>query len=187
MIAKCALCNGEVIRTIGTFPFKTKNLGIVEVPNIEFEKCTNCKDQTLSVESSQAIHDYVLNEEQKRIGRLPIDDFITVQEAIDILGISKQAFSKHPRIKRGFIYGVTKGNRTLYHKKSVFLFRDTKDGRFKLNNPNANKWKDNKLRLVVDNRSNWRATAGYTLDSKQLATKTPKIILEEGNGYAFEA
>ena len=127
MITKCALCDSEVINVKGTYSFKTKNIGTVEVPNIKFARCSDCKNRTLSSDAGQVIHDYVLKEEKARIGRVPIDDFITIAEAIEILGITKQAFSKNPKIKRGFIYGVTKGSRTLYSRKSVILFKERKE------------------------------------------------------------
>jgi hypothetical protein len=187
MITKCALCDSEVINVKGTYSFKTKYLGTVEVPNIEFERCSGCKNRILSSEAGQVIHEYVLKEEKARIGRIPVDDFITIAEAIEILGITKQAFSKNPKINRGFIYGVTKGSRTLYSKKSVILFKEKKDGRFKLVNPSIQYWKG--LKLAIDNKPKWNVS-GFTSDSqscKQVLSKTSANVRGQENGYASEA
>jgi len=67
------------------------------------------------------------------IENLPFNDFITAPEACRILGISRQAFHKHRRIRKGFIYRAKTGGITLYSKRSVLLFRSNDDGRFPLN------------------------------------------------------
>ena len=49
-----------------------------------------------------------------------------------MLDITKQAFSKNPKIKNGFIFSVKVGSRKYYHSKSVEQFKLKGDGRFTL-------------------------------------------------------
>lgn len=128
----CALCNGEVVKQKGSFPFKSKTLGMLSIPNISFEECQSCGDKLLSPQSSEKVLKYVREKEQEAIDSMPIRDFISASEAAEILGITKQAFSKHPRIKRGLIYSATKGKRKLFIEKSVKLFKNEGNGKFLL-------------------------------------------------------
>ena len=127
---KCALCDGDIVKKTGGVLFKSKTLGEITVPDIEFKECESCGDKLLSPAASDKMIDYVRQKEQEVIGSLPIDDFIPASEAADILGFTKQAFSKHPKIKRGLIYSVIKGKRKLFLKKSVELFKEKGNGKF---------------------------------------------------------
>ena len=62
----------------------------------------------------------------------PVDSFVIATEAASMLGISRQAFHKHRRIQRGFIYKTNFGGKTVYLKESVLHFKETGDGRFPL-------------------------------------------------------
>jgi hypothetical protein len=64
----------------------------------------------------------------------PLNAFISATETASILGISRQALHKHKRIRRGFIYCTTFGEKKvrLYLKNSVLQFKKTGDGRFPL-------------------------------------------------------
>jgi len=81
---------------------------------------------------SQKVAKHVLEKQREAIASLSIGEFITSKEAAEILKVSKQAFSKNSKIKRGFIYSVKIGNRNLYHSRSVSLFGERGDGRFPL-------------------------------------------------------
>lgn len=129
---KCAICNGEMATITNGYCFRSKIIGDVFIPNVEYQECLPCGEKLFTPESSAFILDYVKQKEREAIGQLPADDFITASEAIAILGITKQAFSKNPKIKRGFVYCIIKGNRKWYHKKSVELFGENKDGRFSI-------------------------------------------------------
>ena len=128
----CALCNGNILKKNDILLFKSKTLGEVHIPNIDFEECESCGDILLSPESSKNVLSYIQQKEQDVINQMPIENFITATEAIDILGITKQAFSKNPRIKRGLIYAVTKGKSKLFLKKSVEFFKEKNNGKFLL-------------------------------------------------------
>jgi hypothetical protein len=114
-------------------PFNSKAIGKLSVPGIEQFKCTKCGNTLVSLNETDKILDFVNRKEQEAINRLPIGDFLSMNEAAGILGVSKQAFNKNPRIKRGFIYFIKKDGRKYYYKKSVEEFKRTgKDGRINL-------------------------------------------------------
>ena len=129
---KCGLCNNELILKKGDVEFDSRSLGRVLVPNLKFYECEMCGDKLLSPKESDKAIEYIANRENQLIEKLPIGEFITANEAAKILKISKQAFSKHPKIKRGLIYSIKIGNRKYYHEKSVRLFKEIKNGKFQL-------------------------------------------------------
>jgi len=130
---KCALCNGDIVSKIGPFPFKCKTLGEVFVPGVEYDECQSCGERLLSFEASKYLSNYIKEQEQIALGSLPANDLITAVEAAEILGFTKQNFSKTPKIKRGFIYSVAIGGRKFYSRKSTELYKNTGDGRFQIN------------------------------------------------------
>ena len=129
---KCGLCNNELILKKGDVEFDSRSLGRVLVPNLKFYECETCGDKLLSPKESDKAIDYIANRENQLIKKLPIGEFLTANEAAKILKITKQAFSKHPKIKRGLIYSINIGNRKYYHEKSVSLFKEIKNGKFLL-------------------------------------------------------
>ncbi|MFC1513015.1 hypothetical protein ACFL5J_01045 [Thermodesulfobacteriota bacterium] len=129
---KCALCNGKISKKRDFFAFESKTLGHVLIPDVSFEECLSCGDKLLSPGASDKVIDYVRQKEKEVIHRLPLEDFVTATEASEILGISKQAFSKNPKIKRGLIYFAEKGKSKFYLKKSVEIFKEKGNGKFLL-------------------------------------------------------
>jgi len=129
---KCALCHGKITRETGQYKFETEPLGEILVPDITFDECKNCGERTLSFEQSSKLFDYVKKIEAGKIKELPAGDLITANEAAAVLNVTKQAFSKNPKIKRGFIYSTQIGDRRYYSKKSTHRFKGTGDGRFLL-------------------------------------------------------
>jgi hypothetical protein len=128
----CALCNGRLIKKSGSVQFKSRAVGKVLVPNLEFLECEKCKEKIFSLKESDKAIDFIAKKEREAIYTLPIKDFITAKEASKILGITKQAFSKHPKIKRGLIYFVKIGDRKFYNRKSVELFKEKGNGKYLL-------------------------------------------------------
>lgn len=129
---RCALCNGNIVNKTGDLPFESKTLGRLSIPDISFEECQSCGDKLLSPQDSDKVVKYVRQKEQEAIENMPIGDFIPANEAAKMLGITKQAFSKRPKIKRGLIFSVAKGTRKLFLKKSVELFKKKGNGKFLL-------------------------------------------------------
>jgi hypothetical protein len=128
----CALCNGKVDKVKGSIDFDTRSLGKVSVPNLEYLMCTTCGDLLLTTEQSDRVSKFIANEEQQLINKLPVGEFISLNEAAAILGITKQAFSKHLKIKNGLIFSATISNRKFYNRKSVELFKRDGNGKYLL-------------------------------------------------------
>jgi len=129
---KCAECNGNLEKITGDFKSKSKSLGNITVPEISYMICNNCGDILLDPEMAQKVTTFKKKSELELIMKLPVGEFLAVTEAIEILGITKQAFSKNNKIRRNFIYNIKMGKKKLYHKKSVELFKSKGDGRFLL-------------------------------------------------------
>lgn len=129
---KCAECNENLEIITGDFQSKNKSLGDITVPEISYTKCNNCGAILLDPEMAQKITTFKKQREIELIKRLPVGEFLTVTEVIEVLEITKQAFSKNNKIKRNFIYNINIGKKKLYHRKSVELFKSTGDGRFLL-------------------------------------------------------
>jgi hypothetical protein len=133
--SNCEYCDGTITKVKTVLSFRSKALGTVCVPDIEQYKCSKCGNTTLSLDEANKVSQFVRDKEQHVINNLPVSDFISLNQAASLLGISKQAFSKHPRVKRGFIYSITIDNKKFFYKRSVEAFRDTKDGRVSLSWP----------------------------------------------------
>jgi len=128
----CAICNIKLTKTRGCFKFKSQVLGEILVPDIIFFECNICGDRIISPEEGEKVIDYVEKKEQIAINKLPIGEFMTANEAAEILEITKQAFSKNYKIKNGLIYSAKIGGKKYYYKKSVELFKEKNNGKFLL-------------------------------------------------------
>lgn len=129
----CDLCGNGIIQTkTETYLFKSKLVGMVPVPNVKFEECHRCQTCSFSSEESKKIIDHVRMVEHEELMNLPAKDLVSANEAADILGVSKQAFSKNKKIQRGFVLCVEISGRVFYSKRSLELFSHTGDGRFQL-------------------------------------------------------
>lgn len=136
----CNNCGKEYTKEFGQIEFKSKILGKILIPDISYYECKDCGEKLLNSKMSDKVDKVVAKEEQKAIGDLPICDFITAKDAAKILGITKQAFSKHHKIKKGLIYSVKIGNRKYYHRKSVEMFSDKDNGKFLIDNTNLKEY-----------------------------------------------
>lgn len=129
---ECLECGGNVLHKFGSYKFNSRILGEIVIPNIRYEECNQCGDKYVKSKESNKIISIVKQKEKEAIERLPFDQFISMSEAAELLGCTKQAFSKNPRIRRGLImHGIIDG-RKYYLKKSVLLFKETNNGLFLL-------------------------------------------------------
>ncbi|NNK95544.1 MAG: hypothetical protein HKP41_14430 [Desulfobacterales bacterium] len=126
----CSLCNAETTRKTGDHLCESNIIGDVLVPLVEVETCSSCGALQLSTESERKVADYLKMLEKNAIISLPADNLISAGQAAGILGISKQAFSKNPKIKKGFVYFTYVGTKKVYFRSSVELFKRSGDGRF---------------------------------------------------------
>lgn len=128
----CALCGNQVAKKKDEYTFVSRTLGVISIPDINYEECLSCGEKLLSPTASEEVLKYVREKEQIAIENMPVVDFITAGEAANILGVTKQAFSKSPKIKRGLIYNIQKGSSRLFLRKSVELFQEKGNGKFLL-------------------------------------------------------
>lgn len=107
-------------------------IGDVIVPNIDVGYCAVCDDSLIPYEAWGIIDEYVSKLEDAAIKQLPIGDFVPVMQAITMLEVTKQAFSKNKRIQRGFIISIKKGNRRFYYVPSIKAYKEFGDGRIQV-------------------------------------------------------
>ena len=119
----CEICSSEILTQVGPFDFKSKLLGNISVPAIKQYVCSGCGKVLIALNEVSKVRVFVQEQEHKAIAAMPINDFISPNQAADILGISKQAFSKNPRIKKGLICSTVIDSKKLYLKKSVEEFK----------------------------------------------------------------
>lgn len=136
---RCYKCGAKYIEHKGKLNLQNKTIGDYEVSLDKYYKCEDCGALLFPKEAAKKIESIEAEKRDNLIRKLPIGDFIMAKEAAEILGISKQAFSKNRRIKNNFIYSTIVGGKKIYSKKSVQLFKEKEDGRFNLSNQVAEK------------------------------------------------
>lgn len=163
---RCFECGNEYMEQSGAIKLNNRTIGDYTIELEKYFKCAGCGTLLFPDESARLI---TKKEEEIRnefIRKLPVGDFITATEASEILGITKQAFHKNRRIKRGFIYSVVLAGKRLYNKKSVQLFKETNDGRFNLSNEPVNK--------IISYFGTVTSTQDYrSIDSQQAYNRGP--------------
>ena len=55
----CAMCDGDLIDKRGPFPFRSRSLGNVFIPDVSFSECVLCGDKTISPDESEKLINYV--------------------------------------------------------------------------------------------------------------------------------
>lgn len=129
---RCLKCGGEFIKERGTLLFNDKLIGKFTINNVDYRKCNSCSKLRFPAETAKIIESKKDKIENELIGRMPVNEFVNAVAASKIIGISRQAMHKNPRIRRGFIYSIKIDAKILYHIKSVELYARTGDGRFQL-------------------------------------------------------
>jgi hypothetical protein len=126
----CSFCNAKTRNRKEDYFHKSKIIGEVLVPAIEFKECQGCGEVTLSPEAKNEVKIYVAEQELNAISTLPVNDLISAGQAANILGVTKQAFSKNSKFKKGFVYSIMIGAKKAYFRSSIDIFKRTGDGRF---------------------------------------------------------
>jgi hypothetical protein len=126
----CRLCNTETLTKTQDILSGNRLAGNAIVPLVEVEECSACGEIALSTKAENEMAAYLKMRQKKVMAGLPVDDLISAGQAAEILGVTKQAFSKNPKIKKGFVYFTQVGAKKNYFKTSVELFKATGDGRF---------------------------------------------------------
>jgi len=128
----CIQCGEKLISKMGTHQFDDEYTGSVSVDLKNSMKCGHCGEILLSWGDADRVEKAEVAALEEALQSRPVKDFITEKETAKILGKSKQAVSKHRRIRRGFIFQTRFDGRKMYLRESVELYKLTKDGRFQL-------------------------------------------------------
>lgn len=128
----CYQCGGVYEAKSESLEIFDVYVGRILIRGIPYYECTNCHDILYTEQMSRAIETERSRRIHQLLGELPLADFVSSSEATSILGISRQAFHKNRRIKRGFIYQTKFAGVTVYLRDSVLRFKRTADGRFPL-------------------------------------------------------
>jgi len=127
---RCYKCGDIYKKQHGDLVLVDDLIGTYSVHNVYYEKCEQCGGLLYPPATVHAIEKIRNKTRNEYIQQEAVGNFISTAETAEILGISRQALNKNCRIRRGFIYGTNIGGITLYHKKSVELFKRVGDGRF---------------------------------------------------------
>lgn len=134
---RCSDCGIQLTEITGDIELSSKQIGKYKVAQVTYFSCHHCGKILLPDEAWDIADREQKRILDKRIGEVPIDNFIVASDAEEILGVSRQAFHQNKRIQRGFIYSKKIGNVTLYDKKSVIDFKEKGDGRYLLDGKNT--------------------------------------------------
>lgn len=129
---KCLDCKKDYVKVRKDCTFFSIIAGSVTVPNVTFTQCPKCKQKSLTPTEADIMVDFVKKKEKELILKQPLIHFVTVKQAVEILGVTDKAFRSNPKIKRGFIMSAEVGDRTFYLRRSVEMFKKTQDGRYSL-------------------------------------------------------
>lgn len=125
-------CGGTYIEQRGSRKFNSKYVGSYLVHDIFYSKCDGCGALLFPLETARKIESAEQQKLVALIAKIPGGNLVSSTEAADILGVSRQAFHKHRRIKNGFVYSIVLGGNKFFDKKSLLLFKETGDGRYML-------------------------------------------------------
>lgn len=131
-VMKCIHCDGDVVEIL---PYTEDNpyFGHISI-DIPDEKCTKCGSCYMTLELSQAL----TAEYQKRIRNFLLtkhnpsqfhDEYYNVDETTKILELKRPIDAQ---LYEYLIYRVEFDGELLFWKPSVNLFKQTRDGRFKV-------------------------------------------------------
>ena len=128
----CTRCGAKTIRTSDDYLCFSRVLGYALAPRVEIDECSGCGLASVSSEAEKEVYRWLSIHEQIAIDSLSGDQLLSAGQAAEMLGVTKQAFSKNPKVKKGHIYFTSVGNKKIYFKSSVELFKDSGDGRFQI-------------------------------------------------------
>lgn len=144
-------------------------LGYALAPRVEVDECSGCGLKSLNSEAERDVYRWLKTHEQMTIDSLSGGQLLSAGQAAEILGVTKQAFSKNPKVKNGHIYFTSIGNKKIYYKSSVELFKASGDGRYQIT-----KWRSSlpsaRVTADVGGSDPWHSykenrTSGYSWSS----------------------
>ena len=129
---RCHSCGGSYAEVHGPLVLRDKCVGEYRVGVEKYLRCDGCGDALLSVEVAEQAD----RERREKLTELlqsrPLAAFVTAAEAVAILGVSRQAFHKNRRIRKGLIHQTQLGGLAVYLRESVERYKETGDGRLPL-------------------------------------------------------
>ncbi len=132
---KCHECGGTYIEKAGDLEIDDKYVGPLTIGAVDYLRCNRCREYLFSLKAATQIEEARERALDQMMQSKPISAFISAAAAADLLGMSRQALHKHRRIRRGFIFKTQFGDKTVYLRESVLLFKANSDGRFPLWKP----------------------------------------------------
>lgn len=147
---RCYSCGGTYKEKHGKLNLSDDFIGSYSVYDVDYHKCNKCGGLLFPLPTARVVEEKRDSVIDGYIKSESIGNFISSAETAKILEISRQALSNDRRIRRGFIYGIKIGKITLYHKKSVELFKCAGDGRFNFNNKKLPKGRLKKKTINID-------------------------------------
>ena len=129
---KCRECGGTYRDREDSVFLADRYVREVSLEQLRFSECDTCKSRLFSLETAERIEGERERRLQTVLQSRPLREFVCAADACKILGITRQALSKHRRIRRGFIFQTQFGGKMFYLRESVKRFKETGDGRFAL-------------------------------------------------------
>lgn len=129
---KCTECGGTFRKRSGTLEFTDRYAGRFAVGIVDYHKCDDCGELLFSPDVARKVEEARGDKLRLALLNRPLGAFVSGTEAAELLGITRQAFHKHRRIRRGFIFQVAHGGKMFYLRESVARFKQSGDGRFPL-------------------------------------------------------
>jgi hypothetical protein len=129
----CENCGEDTLHEIDGYAAHSMLLGAIWLQQVQSLKCDDCEETFLDSKNWALVDQLVIQREDEAIGKIPINQFVSASKASEMLGITKQAFSKDQRIKNRFIIQCKiEGDekKVFYYIPSVTRYRQNRDGRF---------------------------------------------------------
>lgn len=117
-----------------TWRWKSKLVGNINIPDVNFHVPVTGTGKERYVDYAEAVRAETYHKaiELEAIAKLPISAFVTFAQAKEIFGNQTYSWNWVSRYRRGMLITFVVGNERLYLRRSVELYRDTKDGRFNI-------------------------------------------------------
>ena len=131
---RCYECGVEYDEIRGLLRMKNPVLGPYEIDDVDYRECPECSEKLFPSATIKKIEAKENELSEGFLQKLPIADYVKATTAAEMIGISRQAIHKHPKIRRGFIFQIKHEGCWWYLKKSVEKYIATGDGRFSLYN-----------------------------------------------------
>lgn len=164
---RCYECGVPYIEKHGSLALHSEIVGNYSVYNVDYFECESCGARLYPKDTAKKIEAAEQHKLVELVAKIPAGNLVSSIEAADFLGISRQAFHKHRKIKNGFVYSIVLGGNKFFDKKSLRLYKETGDGRYKLHDEQAYAKKKYKALPVTDMESEYKELMQASSANKQ--------------------